>query len=82
MVFLGNYVNLYIGDNVYFMCIILILFLDENVYFFFVWVYCFFVVNMNDIESMKVVDSGDGVIRLKNGYMVKMLRRYKLIFDK
>jgi len=57
-------------------------FLDENAYLPFARVHRSFAVNMNDIESMKVADSGDGVIRLKNGHTVKMSRRYKLTLDK
>lgn len=78
----GNYVNLHIGDNVYPMRTTLTSFLDENAYLPFARVHRSFAVNMNDIESMKVADSGDGVIRLKNGHTVKMSRRYKLTLDK
>ena len=78
----GNYVNLHIDDKVYPMRTTLTSFLDENAYLPFARVHRSFAVNLNDVESVKVGDSGDGVITLKNGHTVKMSRRYKLAIDK
>jgi len=78
----GNYVNLHIDDKVYPMRNTLTSFLDENAYLPFARVHRSFAVNLNDVESVKVGDSGDGVITLKNGHTVKMSRRYKLAIDK
>lgn len=74
----GNYVNLYINDDVFPMRTTLTAFLRDNKHLPIERVHRSFAVNLNQIDSIELQDSGDGKITLKSGNTVKMSRRYRL----
>ena len=74
----GNYVNLYINDEVFPMRTTLTEFLSDNKHLPIERVHRSFAVNLTQIDNIELQDSGDGIITLKSGNTVKMSRRYKL----
>ena len=74
----GNYVNLYINNDVFPMRTTLTAFLNDNKHLPIERVHRSFAVNLNQIDNIELQDSGDGIITLISGNTVKMSRRYKL----
>ena len=74
----GNYLNLYIGDDVYPMRDTLKSFLEHNFHLPIKRVHRSYAINLNAMHNLIVNNSGDGTIELKSGHQVKMSRRYKL----
>ncbi|BFT29660.1 LytTR family DNA-binding domain-containing protein [Alteromonas sp. D210916BOD_24] len=74
----GNYVNLYIGNDVFPMRTTLTAFIHANAHLSIQRVHRSFAVNLNEVDNITLLESGDGVITLKSGENVKMSRRYKL----
>jgi DNA-binding LytR/AlgR family response regulator len=74
----GNYVNLYINDEVFPMRTTLTAFLSDNKHLPIERVHRSFAVNLTQIDNIELQESGDGIITLKSGNTVKMSRRYRL----
>lgn len=77
----GNYLNLYVGEDVFPMRATFKSFLAANAHLTFKRVHRSYAINLNFVDNLTLAKSGDGVIQLSSGKTVKMSRRYKLALD-
>ena len=78
----GNYVNLFVENDVFPMRTTLANFIETDTTSTFCRIHRSFAVNLNFIKFIETHPSGDGQITMKSGTKLRLSRRYKTEFEK